>query len=101
MLRFDEQKSVNTIIKVIGVGGAGTNAVGRMVATGMSDVEFMVINTDKQQLDRSIVQNQIQIGQKLTRGLGAGADPEVGRDAANEDRDRIQKMPLNALCTPV
>ena len=92
MFKLEEQKAVNTIIKVVGVGGAGTNAVGRMVATGMADVDFIVVNTDKQQLDRSLVQNQIQIGQKLTRGLGAGADPTVGREAANEDRDKIQKM---------
>jgi cell division protein FtsZ len=92
MFKLEEQKTVNTIIKVVGVGGAGTNAVGRMVATGMADVDFIVVNTDKQQLDRSLVQNQIQIGQKLTRGLGAGADPSVGREAANEDRDKIQKM---------
>jgi cell division protein FtsZ len=92
MFKLEEQKSVNTVIKVIGVGGAGTNAVGRMVATGMNDVEFIVLNTDKQQLDNSQVNSQIQIGQKLTRGLGAGADPTVGREAANEDRDKIQKM---------
>jgi cell division protein FtsZ len=92
MFKLEENKSVNTVIKVVGVGGAGTNAVGRMVATGMADVEFIVVNTDKQQLDRSIVPNQIQIGQKLTRGLGAGADPSVGREAANEDRDKLQKF---------
>lgn len=96
MFKLEESKSVNTVIKVVGVGGAGTNAVGRMVATGMSDVEFFVANTDKQQLDTSLVQNQIQIGQKLTRGLGAGADPAVGREAANEDRDKIQKALKNA-----
>jgi cell division protein FtsZ len=92
MFKLEEHKPVNTVIKVVGVGGAGTNAVGRMVATGMADVEFIVINTDKQQLDRSLVESQIQIGQKLTRGLGAGADPVVGREAANEDRDKLQKM---------
>jgi cell division protein FtsZ len=92
MFKLEETKTVNTVIKVVGVGGAGTNAVGRMVATGMVDVEFIVLNTDKQQLDNSQVNSQIQIGQKLTRGLGAGADPTVGREAANEDRDKIQKM---------
>ena len=92
MFKLEESKAVNTVIKVVGVGGAGTNAVGRMVATGMNDVEFIVVNTDKQQLDKSLVQNQVQIGQKLTRGLGAGADPDVGREAANEDRDKLQKM---------
>jgi cell division protein FtsZ len=91
MFKLEESKTANTVIKVVGVGGAGTNAVGRMVSTGMNDVEFVVINTDKQQLDQSLVQSQIQIGQKLTRGLGAGADPAVGREAANEDRDKIQK----------
>ena len=92
MFKLEEQKAVNTIIKVVGVGGAGTNAVGRMVATGMADVDFIVVNPDKQQLDRSLVQDQMQIGQKLTRGLGAGADPAVGREAANEDSDKLQKM---------
>lgn len=92
MFKLEEERTMNTIIKVIGVGGAGTNAVNRMIATGMKGVEFTVVNTDAQQLNNSQAGNQVQIGNKLTRGLGAGADPEVGREAANEDRDKLQKI---------
>jgi cell division protein FtsZ len=91
MFRLEEDKPLSTSIKVVGVGGAGCNAINRMIATGMEGVEFIVVNTDAQQLRDSLAQNKIQIGNKLTRGLGAGADPEVGRDAANEDRDKINK----------
>ncbi|MCX7680136.1 MAG: cell division protein FtsZ [Spirochaetes bacterium] len=91
MFRMEEEREANTVIKVVGVGGAGTNAVNRMIATGMEGVEFIVINTDAQQLRSSLAKEKIQIGCKLTRGLGAGADPEVGREAANEDRDKITK----------
>ncbi len=91
MFRMEEEKELTTIIKVVGVGGAGTNAVNRMIATGMEGVEFIVVNTDAQQLKSSLAREKIQIGCKLTRGLGAGADPEVGREAANEDRDKITK----------
>ncbi len=92
MFKFEEEKPMTTIIKVIGVGGAGTNAVNRMIATGMSGVEFIVANTDAQQLGDSLAEEKIQLGSKLTRGLGAGANPNVGREAANEDRDKIQKV---------
>lgn len=91
MFKLEEEKPLTTIIKVIGVGGAGTNAVNRMIATGMEGVEFIVANTDAQQLRDSLAQEKIQIGSKLTRGLGAGANPEIGREAANEDRDHITK----------
>ncbi len=91
MFRLEEEKPLNTIIKVVGVGGAGCNAINRMIATGMEGVEFIVANTDAQQLRDSLAQNKIQLGGKLTRGLGAGADPDVGREAANEDRDKIHK----------
>lgn len=91
MFKLEEEKPLTTIIKVIGVGGAGTNAVNRMIATGMEGVEFIVANTDAQQLRDSLAQEKIQIGTKLTRGLGAGANPEIGREAANEDRDHITK----------
>lgn len=76
-------------IKVIGVGGGGSNAVSRMIASSMSGVEFIVVNTDAQALRHSPVENKIQIGEKLTKGLGAGANPEVGRKAAIEDTDRL------------
>ncbi len=91
MFRLEEEKELNTVIKVVGVGGAGTNAVNRMIATGMEGIEFIVANTDAQQLKNSLAPVKIQIGCKLTRGLGAGADPGVGREAANEDRDKIAK----------
>jgi cell division protein FtsZ len=91
MFKLEEEKPLVTVIKVVGVGGAGTNAVNRMIATGMEGVEFIVVNTDAQQLRDSLASVKIQIGTKLTRGLGAGADPNVGREAANEDRDKIHK----------
>ena len=76
-------------IKVIGVGGGGSNAVNRMVDVGLSGVEFIVANTDAQALDYSKAAVKIQLGQKLTKGLGAGADPNVGRQAALEDTEKI------------
>ncbi len=91
MFKLEEEKPASTVIKVVGVGGAGCNAVNRMIATGMENVEFIVMNTDAQQLRDSLAGVKIQIGTKLTRGLGAGADPNVGREAANEDRDKIHK----------
>ena len=91
MFKLEEEKPLSTIIKVVGVGGAGTNAVNRMIASGMDGVEFIVMNTDAQQLRESLAPVKIHIGNKLTRGLGAGANPEIGRDAANEDRDKILK----------
>ncbi len=76
-------------IKVIGVGGAGNNAVNRMIAAGITSAEFYVVNTDAQALASSPCENRIQIGIKLTNGLGAGADPEVGRAAAEENKDEL------------
>ncbi len=76
-------------IKVIGVGGAGCNAINRMVQYGLRGVDFIAINTDKQALYLAKTPNKIQIGEKLTKGLGAGADPEVGRKAADESRELI------------
>ena len=91
MFKLEEEKPLETVIKVIGVGGAGTNAINRMISTGMEGVEFIVANTDAQQLRASLAQERIQLGSKLTRGLGAGANPDIGREAANEDRDKITK----------
>jgi len=91
MFKFDEEPQMNTIIKVVGVGGAGNNAVNRMIATGLEGVDYIVVNTDSQQLKASLAQTKIQIGTKLTRGLGAGADPSIGREAALEDRDKLEK----------
>ncbi len=76
-------------IRVVGVGGAGCNAINRMVQYGLQGVEFIAVNTDKQALALNAGQKKIQIGEKLTKGLGAGADPEIGRKAAEESRDAI------------
>jgi cell division protein FtsZ len=79
-------------MKVIGVGGAGGNAVNRMVAGGLSGVEFISINTDAMALDNNRATHRIQIGDKITKGLGAGANPEIGRIALEEDRDKVAKV---------
>src|SRR3979490_1798194 len=88
-LRLDEDVNATARIKVIGVGGGGSNAVNRMVQVGLDGVEFIVANTDLQALRVSPAPVKIQIGGKLTKGLGAGADPNVGRQAALEDTDAI------------
>ncbi len=79
-------------IKVIGVGGSGGNAVNTMISAGLTGVEFLAMNTDAQDLRRSLASQRFQLGQQLTKGLGAGANPEVGREAALEDRDRIAEL---------
>ncbi len=78
-----------TVIKVIGIGGGGCNAVNRMINSNIQNVEFIVTNTDAQALSLSKAINKIQIGGKLTKGLGAGANPKIGEDAALEDRERL------------
>ncbi|HZR24213.1 MAG TPA: cell division protein FtsZ [Vicinamibacterales bacterium] len=88
-LRLDEEGSSGARIKVIGVGGGGSNAVNRMVQVGLDGVEFIVANTDRQALHHSPAPVKLQIGSKLTKGLGAGADPNVGRQAALEDTEKI------------
>jgi len=89
---IDQPTQNGAVIKVIGVGGCGGNAVEHMIARGLLDVEFICANTDAQALQRSTARVQVQLGTALTRGLGAGARPEIGRDAAMEDRDRIAEM---------
>jgi cell division protein FtsZ len=79
-------------IKVIGIGGGGSNAVDRMIDEGLSGVEFVAINTDAQDLDTSKADVKLQIGRKLTRGLGAGGDPEIGRNAAEESKDDLNTL---------
>lgn len=79
-------------IKVVGVGGGGNNAINRMHDAGLRGVEFVAINTDKQILDASTLENKLQIGVKLTRGLGAGADPNIGAKAAEESKNEIVEM---------
>ena len=78
-------------IKVIGVGGGGNNVVNRMVLSGVDGVDFVAVNTDKQALNKSSAGYKIQIGEKLTHGQGAGANPEVGRKSAEESRSQISK----------
>ncbi len=89
---IDQSPQEGAIIKVIGIGGCGGNAVEHMIERGLSGVEFICANTDSQALKRSTARTQLQLGSTLTRGLGAGAKPEIGRDAAMEDRDRIAEM---------
>ena len=89
MLEFDTTEKDYARIKVVGVGGGGNNAVDRMVNTGMQTVEFISINTDKQALKKSVANQKLQIGEKLTRGLGAGAKPEIGQKSAEESREEI------------
>ncbi|MDD5944598.1 MAG: cell division protein FtsZ [Clostridia bacterium] len=88
-IEFDMNNTNVAQIKVVGVGGGGNNAVDRMIADNMTGVDFISINTDKQQLDRSLAQTKIQIGEKLTRGLGAGGNPEVGEKSVDETKDEI------------
>lgn len=91
MLEFDMDLDQFAAIKVIGVGGGGNNAVNRMIAAGLQGVEFITVNTDAQALLLSHAPYRIQIGEKLTKGLGAGANPEVGEKAAQESREEIIK----------
>lgn len=83
-------------IRVIGVGGGGGNAVNNMIESGMTGVEFIAVNTDAQDLERSLAPRRYQLGGQLTKGLGAGANPEIGREAALEDRDRIAELVAGA-----
>lgn len=89
MLDFETDMQELTNIKVIGCGGGGSNAVNRMIVEGLKNVEFIAINTDKQALLLSNANQKIQIGEKLTKGLGAGANPEIGKKAAEESREEI------------
>lgn len=89
MFEFDTEATSPAVIKVVGVGGGGNNAVNRMIDAGVECVEFIAINTDKQALSLSKANQKVQIGSKITKGLGAGADPELGSKAAEESRDEI------------
>lgn len=92
MLEFDMEVEQIAQIKVIGVGGGGSNAVNRMIESGVQGVEFIAVNTDAQALNRSHAPVKLQIGEKLTRGLGAGANPAVGKKAAEESRESIENV---------
>ncbi|MBU43259.1 MAG: cell division protein FtsZ [Spirochaetaceae bacterium] len=89
MLQLEEEKTSPTLIKVVGVGGGGMNAVNRMIDANLKGVEFIVVNTDEQVIRLSAAEEKVVIGQKTTRGMGAGGDPEIGLRAAQEDRDRL------------
>ena len=95
MYKFDIPKHHKSIIKVIGVGGGGSNAVNHMYNQGIKDVEFIVCNTDAQSLKGSPIPNKLQLGVNLTEGLGAGANPEVGKDAALESKEDIRELLSN------
>lgn len=88
---YDTDVNQNAVIKVIGVGGAGGNAVNRMIAEGVKGVEFIAANTDIQALEKTGAEVKIQIGDKIARGLGAGSNPEVGEKAAEESEDQIRE----------
>ncbi|OYD06627.1 cell division protein FtsZ [Paludifilum halophilum] len=92
MLEFDMEVEQIAQIKVIGVGGGGSNAVNRMIESGVQGVEFIAVNTDAQALNRSHAPVKLQIGEKLTRGLGAGANPAVGKKAAEESREGVENV---------
>ena len=91
-IKFDLPKEQTSIIKVIGVGGGGSNAVNHMYRQGITGVDFIVCNTDKQALDISPVPLKVQLGTSLTQGLGAGSIPEMGRNSAIESIDAIRDM---------
>jgi cell division protein FtsZ len=89
---MSHQNSFGAKIKVIGIGGGGGNAVNTMIRSGLDGVQFIVANTDSQALEASLAHHKIQLGKELTKGLGAGADPDIGRDAALEDRHELQEL---------
>ncbi len=92
MFEFVDTGAQNAVIKVIGVGGGGGNAIDHMVLEGIEGVEFISANTDAQALKNSSAKTVLQLGNTITKGLGAGANPEVGREAAKEDRERIMEV---------
>ncbi len=92
MIELIDAQSQEAVIKVIGVGGCGGNAVDHMISQGVSGVEFICVNTDAQALKRNQAQVQLQLGTAVTKGLGAGANPEIGRQAAMEDRERLAEL---------
>ena len=96
LFEFDSIFEQKAELKVVGVGGAGGNAVNRMINSGMEGVDFCVINTDAQDLEKSLAEKKIQIGKSLTKGLGAGAKAELGQQAVTEDREAVQSLLTNA-----
>src|SRR5271167_1709787 len=96
MFELMETQSENAVIKVIGVGGGGGNAVKHMVDEKVDGVEFICANTDAQALKNSNAKTLLQLGEELTKGLGAGANPDIGRQAAEADRERLREAMTGA-----
>ena len=92
MLQFESEKDNSAIIKVIGVGGGGCNAVNRMIEAGLQGAQFIAINTDTQALNKCNAETKVQIGEKLTRGLGAGGNPDIGQRSAEETIEEITNV---------
>ena len=92
MFDFDVDTEEFAKIKVIGVGGGGNNAVNRMIECGVRGIDFIAVNTDRQALNASRAEIKLQIGEKLTKGLGAGSNPEIGMKAAEENRNEISEI---------
>ena len=95
MMEYDEGITMmdgTATIKVIGVGGAGNNAINRMIDSGIKGVDFIAVNTDRQALQTSRASTKIQIGEKITRGLGAGANPDIGAQAAEESKSDLTEI---------
>ena len=92
MIQFEIENAGSARMKVVGVGGAGGNAVNRMIFANLQGVEFVAVNTDCQALAKSSAATKIQIGSRITKGLGSGGDPEIGRRSAEEDRDVIAEV---------
>ncbi|OGU61200.1 MAG: cell division protein FtsZ [Ignavibacteria bacterium RBG_13_36_8] len=93
---LDREQPLSANLKVVGVGGGGCNAIDSMIKRGLIGVEYIAINTDSQVLEKSAATHKIQVGKNITRGLGAGADPNVGRKAVEEDREKIAEILSNA-----
>lgn len=92
MITYDEAREYGAKMRIVGIGGGGCNAVNTMISSSLNGVEFIAINTDLQALDSNKAQHKIQIGRTLTRGLGAGANPEIGKRAAEEDIDQVKSV---------
>ena len=92
MLQFETPADSPANIKVVGIGGAGCNAVNRMIESNLQGISFIAINTDKQNLNKSKAETKVQIGEKLTKGLGAGGNPEIGQKSAEESLENIESQ---------
>ena len=92
MIEFDENRNMAAKVKIIGVGGGGNNALNTMISSSLTGVEFIAANTDAQALTANLAPMKFQLGTSLTKGLGAGANPEIGRKAALEDVEMIREI---------